>query len=259
MKSTSKVFNKSAQAGFTVAELMVSTAIIAVITTIIASFLSSSLKLNELNVARGELRSNISLAMELLTTELYSAGSIGVSADGIEETCDIEYVNSATYPAFSLESATARLYEFTVRYCDPYDKVGDQRVALEVSYKIEADSDNGNLLTLKRSKNKLVNGSFETNSYVPMVPGIVGLELEFECKFSTTDADCNPISGGDYKNILAITVKIAAQTTSKAKEADQETYYFSLDNTNPIDATDGYLYDYAQQTVRPVNLFGTSF
>ena len=254
MKKTNRIFNKSAQAGFTVIELMISTAVLGIITSIIASFLTSSLKLNELNVARGELRSNISLAIELLTTEIYSAGSIGVSADDTEETCDAEYVNSATNPAFSLESATERLYEFTVRYCDPYEKVGDQRVALEVSYKIEADSDNGNLLTLKRKKNKLVGNSFETNSYVSMVPGIVGLELEFECKFNT---DCNPLNGGDYNEILAVTVKIAAQTTFETKEADQETYYFSLDNSEPLDATEGYLYDYAEQTVRPVNLAKT--
>ena len=262
MKNINRI-NK-AQAGFTVVELMVSAAILAVVTSMIASFLTSSLRLNELNVARSELSSNLTLAMELLTTEIYSAGSIGVNADGNEVVCDSEYVNNTTDSAFSAFSVSEPddttpipRYEFTIRYCDPYITVAGERMAQEVSYKIEADSSNNNLLTLMRSQNQLVDSVFTTNGYTPMIPGIVGLELEFQCKF--TGVDCNPLTNGtgDYSDILSVTIKIAAQTTFESKDAYQDTYTFGLEGDTDaptLDAEEGHIYEYAEQTVRPVNL-----
>ena len=253
MKKTTRISNK-AQAGFTVIELAISAAVLGVIISMISAFLTSSLHVNELNVARGELNSNLSLAMELITSEIYSAGSIGVDADGTENTCNLDDVNSAAEPAFSVDSipdTTVPRHEFTIRYCDPYT-----RTAQKVSYKVEADSDNNNLLTLKRNKSELTNGDFPAGSYTPMIPGIVGLELDLECK-PTDTTDCDPIdSDFKYSDILAVTVKIAAQTTFESKNAYQDKYYFSLveNEDTEIDAEYGYIYEYAQQTVRPINL-----
>ena len=243
------------EAGFSVVELMISTAILAVITAVIVVFLTSSLRVNELNAARSALRSNLTLAMELITSELYNAGSIGVDTGKGEITCNKNDVNSLAEPAFALDADTTRFHEFTVRYCDPY-----AREAKKVSYKVQADKTNNNLLTLKRNERGLNNGSFPSGSFQSTIPGIVGLELELQCK-PDDNTGCNPASNGfDYRNILAITVKIAAQTPFKAKNAQQKKYFFGLEgeaDSMELVAEQGYLYEYAEQTVRLINLTRT--
>ncbi len=266
MKKVNTIFKTRAEAGFTLVELMVVMAILGTITSIITAFLGSSLRLNELNVARSELRSNLTVAIELITTDLYSAGSVGVSADatsgieGVVGTCnefDVDAPDatpSKDRSAFKLDSDTTRLHEFTVRYCDPYTS---PRRAVAVSYKLQQDSSNNNLWTLYRNERTV--GT--TGTFAPMVPGIVGFELEVECKPS--DPVCDPPdSSFDYNNILAIKVKVAAQTTSKARDANQDKYLFALQgdlDTEGLDAEDGYLYDYSEQTVHPINLIRTIF
>ncbi len=242
-------------AGFSVVELMISTAILAVITTVIVVFLTSSLRVNELNAARSALRGNLTLAMELITSELYNAGSIGVDTGKGEATCNQNDVNSPAEPAFSLDADTVRFHEFTVRYCDPY-----AREAKKISYKVQADSTNNNLLSLKRNERGLNNGSFPKGSFQPTIPGIVGLELELQCK-PDDNTGCNPTSNNfDYRNTLAITVKIAAQTPFKARNANQKKYFFGLEgqaDSIELMAEQGYLYEYAEQTVRLINLAST--
>ncbi len=244
------------EAGFSVVELMISAAILAVITAIIVAFLTNSLRVNELNIARSELQGNLNLAMQLITSELFSAGSIGVAMDNSEDICNTRDVNSAAEPAFELNKSAARHHEFTVRYCDSYP-----REAKKVSYKIQADKTNNNLSTLKRNERGLSNGNFPRGSFQSTIPGIVGLELEFKCK-PTDVTGCDPSSGSfNYRDILAITVKIAAQSPFKARNANQDKYYFGLKGSSgalQLKAEKGYLYDYAEQTVHLINLTGTN-
>ncbi len=251
------------QAGSTLVELIVSAAILGSILAIISAFLTSSLHLNELNLARSELRQNLSLAMELITAELNSAGSTGVSSDagagieGVLGTCNLSDVDAPDADAtkdrssFKLDSATPQLNAFTIRYCDPYTT---PRRAMAVSYKLQQDN---NLWTLYRNERTVgTAGTFE-----PIVAGIRWLELEFQCK--PPNSVCNPAPTSplfDYHEILAITVKIAAQTTYKVKNAPQSEYSFGLGNdAKSIKGEDGYLYDYAEQVIRPISFVQTIF
>ncbi len=245
-----KISNRSKlEAGFSVIELMIASAILAIISSVIAAFLSSTLHTNELNVVRSDLRSNITLAMELITTDLYSAGSAGV--DTGEGACDISEVNSNDpddyHPAFELTSSTSRSHAFTVRYCDPYD-----RTAKKVSYQLAAD---GDFTSLERS---WVDETDTNNDFITTIPGVIGLELELECKPADT-TNCDPTdSDFNYTHILSFKVKMAAQSTSKTKYAKQTSFFFSLDNSQPItNITEGYLYEYSEQTTRPINLTRT--
>lgn len=240
-KSFSNSNNIKAQAGFSVIELMVSVAILAVITSVVLVFLNSSMKLSDLNNARSEVTSSLNLAMELITTELYSAGSIGVDTDGSQSIC----AKSDLTPAFQADDlTTTRNHKFTIRYCDPYS-----RAAKVVSYKLNKDTNNNNLSTLYRNERPVG----QTGSFQPSIAGIVGLELEFFCKPST---NCDPTSIGFLEvNLLSIVVKVAAQSTFLIKSAKQETYSFGLvGDAEEVTAQKGYLYDYSEQLVRPVNL-----
>ncbi len=241
------------ETGFSVVEFIIATAILAIIITVIFVFLTSSLHVSELNTAHSELRSNISLAIELIASELYSAGSIGVATEKNGITCDWHDVNSPREPAFKLDDNTTRLHAFTVRYCDPYT-----RKAKKISYKVQSDRTNNNLLTLKRNERGIdSNGSFPKGSFQAVIPGIVGLELELQCK-PTDTTSCNPISKEfNYKNILAITIKIAAQTPFKARKANQDKYFFGLESDSDsveLVAEQGYLYEYTEQTIHLINL-----
>ena len=167
--------------GFTIVELMVSTIILAIVTSIIAAYLVSSIRVNELNLARSDLRGNLTVAMELITSDLYSAGSIGVSTN-TTELCDPQLVNDTTEPAFKLDSGDPLSHEFTVRYCDPYT-----RDAKRDSYKLDVSTGTGNLLNLKLEEATHDGSAWKSKGgFQPTIPGIIAVELDLQCKPNPT-------------------------------------------------------------------------
>lgn len=218
----------AAQAGFSLVELLISMAILGVILGIVGNYLTAQWRLADQTEARNEMQVNLRSAMEMVSGDLYNAGSVGVAKPCTPAT-----------PALEAVSTSARSHTLTVRYCDTY-KVAPK----VVTYAVQADPDNANLKTLFR------NGT-------PAIPGIIGLEVVLTCKPGTSSVTSlvNPTckTGFSPADVLSGTLKLAAQSPRKARQVSM-VYTFAGTAVGGADQQDGYYYEYAEQSVRTPNL-----
>ena len=212
-----------AQAGFTLVEMLLTIAILGIVMTIVSTFLNSTWTLADQTRASNEMQMNLRSAMEMISTDLFSAGSRGV-----QFTCD----QASVIPALASARPAARRHTLTVRYCDPYTV----NTPVVVTYNVQADAASGNLLTLYR------NGT-------PAIPGIVGLELEFSCAPTPCTSDPT-VSTFNPTLVRSVTIRMAAQSTRRARGVTS-TYTF---NGTPLAAEPGFYYEYVRQDVSPRSL-----
>ena len=213
-----------AHSGFTVVELLITLGIFVVVLGIAGQVFVSQVRLAEQTEARNDMQVNLRAAMEMLTNDLYSAGSEGVSV-------------SCTLTAASLASTrpSAQKHTVTSRYCDPY--TGNSNT---VAYELRPDANNGNLSTLYRR--------FNAAPIAPAIPGIVAMAFDFTCDVG---AVCNPTAVGfDPNTVTSVTVKLTAQSSFGARGA---TSTCTFDGT-PCTTKANYYYEYAEQTISPPNL-----
>jgi prepilin-type N-terminal cleavage/methylation domain-containing protein len=217
-----------AQQGLTVVELLIVAAILGIVLAIATNYLITSWTLANQTTARNEMQMNLRAAMEMISTDLYNAGSSGVQFDCAPATVT---------PALTSTRPADRNHTLTVRYCDPYTA----NTPVVVTYALQQDPDNGNLMTLYRTR---APGNSE-----PAIPGIVGFELEFVC--APTPCTDNPTAVGfNTAQVRSVIIRLAAQSTRPARGVNS-TYTF--DNVT-LTAVPGYYYEYAQQAVSPRSL-----
>ena len=232
------------RSGFTVVEMLITLGILGIVIGIITTFLFSQWRLADQVEARNEMQVNLRAAMELVSTELYSAGSEGIAFE-----CAIDWVNK---PALVSTRPASRQHTLTVRYCDPYtgNPVG-------IFYDLRADSSNGNIQTLYRAHDTNTNDDTAATSQAA-IPGIVALELEFQCDptgatptSGAPDYTCQPTSGSfNPEDVLSVTIKLAARSVRKTRGVES-TYTF---DGQALTSESGYYYEYAEQAVSPPNL-----
>ena len=211
------------QAGFTFIEMLVTLAILSIVLGIVSSFLISSMRLTEQTEARNEMQVNLRAAMEMVSTDLYSAGSEGVAFE-----CAFNWVVT---PAVASTRPAARDHSLTVRYCDPYTGAANT-----VSYSVDPDPGNDNLLTLFRNN-------------VAAIPGVLAFELEFTC--APTPCENNPTAAGFNPDLVrSVTVKLTAQSTRRAQGANSTCTF----DGGSCTSKPGFYYEYAEQAVSLPNL-----
>ena len=217
---------KRAHSGMTLVETLVAIGILTLVTGIITTFLTAQWRLADQTEARNEMQVNLRSALEMISTDLNSAGSQGVQAS-----CNSDSVK----PALEV-GGNPRKHKLTVRYCDPYKNSPTPQT---ISYELRRDDNNSNVWTLYR---KVDDANFQ-----PAVPGIRAFELDFACTPSVpTCGATNP--GG----VLSATVKLTGQSVHKTRGVSSPFMFDGSRFTNQEEA--GHYYEYAEQTVSPPNL-----
>ena len=225
--------------GMTLVETLVALGILTLVTGIITTFLTAQWRLADQTEARNEMQVNLRSALELISTDLKSAGSRGVQASCTSESVKPALGVDTSPPRLPYYNATRR-HTLVIKYCDPYkNPPTPQRVA----YELRRDSDNNRVWTLYRK----VDGA----GYQPAVPGIRAFELQLTCTPGTTICDVrdpNFVPG----DVLSVTVKLTAQSVHKTRGVSSPFMFDGNRVTNQEEA--GYYYEYAEQTVSPPNL-----
>jgi type II secretory pathway pseudopilin PulG len=204
--------------GFTVVEFLVAAVVFVIVTGLAGTYLVAQLGYTQRIQARNEMQANLRSAMEMVTTDLFNAGSAGV---GVPCTW--------SGPSLALDLDRDYAHEITeLRYCSPY---GTGPVT--TSYRLD---DDGGVPSLYRGAG-------------PAVPAIVAMEFEVVC----ADGACDPSNLTD--RVLFVRGRMLARTVRPMRGASAAGLMFGgVAATSLQQAPSGFMYEVSERRVVLPNL-----
>lgn len=166
----------SKRSGFTLLELLVAAAILAVLLSAVAMYFSRQIKLNRAAEAQAQVQDNVRMVMQLVTTDLLQAGSRAYVTTGA--------VSDVKLPSVVLQGGGS-----TVRDSLDLSYVSSLRSSSDACRAVEYGWSG---TTLLRSDQTCPSDlSFPSPSYSDLASHILVLDLKFQCSDGTVVADAN--------------------------------------------------------------------
>jgi len=178
--------SRSAQAGFTVVELLIAATIVVTVLAIVGAFLGQQTRLQRATQNRSELQDRVRVAMQLMTQDLALTGNSAVVANSGAR-LDITWPGCFDGAAGCLQVADAG-QSMKVRYLSSQFPSGSE--CRDVSYRLTGSG------VLQRSDV----GCGEDEQFVELATDIVAFEVTVHCSNGNDlnvfpSAQCPPLSG----------------------------------------------------------------